>query len=364
MINYIKTRMRIRAAKAAGKLDGKSGIPFPNWAPDSVPYLLEIYSDSKKQLSKLEVEILAEKQQAASEEFKRKISIEALENSLIRAKEFEEESKVVYDKVKEEFDGDKAESPKSKFARIRSISAPVYVSLLFAMILGEFFITYPAFEKFLGDKALMIGGSKLPYISIFTAIGATALTVGFAHMAGVYLKLSIDREKPTPNWTSLALSIIGVLVFLTVFFLSVQRSGTADTTRLKQISFFDSKTKEDVFVILFFFILQSALILTAAGLGFLRHSHHVDELDKVKKSWEKNRKIRVKIEKGITSSKKKISRDINQVEKDLAAMYQVKSKDIESNYTKTSGSYITANLRSRQEKLDGSVDPFKLRDLN
>ena len=364
MINYIKIRMRIRAAKAAGKLDGKSGIPFPNWAPDSVPYLLEIYSDSKKQLSKLEVEILAEKQQAASEEFKRKISIEALENSLIRAKEFEEESKVVYDKVKEEFDGDKAESPKSKFARIRSISAPIYVALLLAMIIGEFFITYPAFETFLGDKGIKIAGFLFSYIAIFTAIGATALTVGFAHMAGVYLKLSIDREKPTPGWTSSALSIIGVLVLLTVFFLSVLRTGKADTTRLKQISFFDAKTKEDVFVILFFFILQSALILTAAGLGFLRHSHHVDELDKVKKSWEKNRKTRVKIEKSITDSKKKISRDMNQVEKDLAAMYQVKSKDIESNYTKISGSYITANLRSRQEKLDGSVDPFKLRELN
>ena len=55
---------------------------------------------------------------------------------------------------------------------------------------------------------------------------------------------------------------------------------------------------------------------------------------------------------------------MNQVEKDLAAMYQVKSKDIESNYTKISGAYITSNLRSRQEKLDGSVDPFKLRSLN
>jgi hypothetical protein len=364
MINYIRMKLKVRAARAAGKLDGKSGIPFPNWAPDSVPYLLEIYSDAKKMLSKLEVEILTRKQNAATEEFKRKVSIEALENSLVRAREFEDESKIAYDKVKVVFDGDKAESPKSKFARIRSINAPVYVALLIAMIVGEFFITYPAFEKFLGDQALVIGGQKLPFISIFTAIGATALTVGFAHMAGVYLKLSVDREKPTPNWTSLALSIIGVLVFLTVFFLSVQRSGTADTTRLKQISFFDSKTKEDIFVVLFFFILQSALILTAAGLGFLRHSHHVDELEKVKKSWEKNRKIRVNLEKSITNSKKKISTDLSQVEKDLAAMYQVKSKDIESNYTKISGAYITANLRSRQEKLDGSVDPFKLRNLN
>jgi hypothetical protein len=364
MINYITTKVRARLAKSAGKLDGKSGIPFPNWAPDSVPYLLEIYSDAKKQLSKLEVKILNKKQNAASQEFKRKVSIEALENSLIRAREFEEEAKSIYDKVKDEFDGDKAESPKSKFARIRSVSAPVYFALLISMIIGEFFITYPAFEKFLGDRELLIAGYKLPFIAIFTAIGATALTVGFAHMAGVYLKLSIDREKPTPNWTSSALSIIGLLVFLTVFFLSVQRSGTADTSRLKQISFFDSKTKEDVFVILFFFVLQTALILTAAGLGFLRHSHHVDELEKVKKTWEKTRSARVNIEKGITKSKMKISSDLNQVEKDLAAMYQVKAKEIESRYTKICGAYITANLRARQEKLDGSVDPFKLRSLS
>jgi hypothetical protein len=60
----------------------------------------------------------------------------------------------------------------------------------------------------------------------------------------------------------------------------------------------------------------------------------------------------------------KISSDLNQVEKDLAAMYQVKAKEIESRYTKICGAYITANLRARQEKLDGSVDPFKLRSLS
>jgi hypothetical protein len=358
MLEYLKQRIRIIAAKNAGKTDGKSGIPFPEWEPNSIPYLLEIFSVFKGKLSDLESEILNRKQDASDNDYKKKLTVESLETTLIRAKTFEEEAKSEYDIVKIAFDGSKAESPKSKFARTRSVGRTIYFALLTAMVIGEFAITYPAFETFLGDKNIVLAGFAIR-VAILTAIGATALTVAFAHMAGVYLKLTVDREKPTPNWSTRALAIIGVLVFVTIAFLSVLRGAGADTDRLDAIP----EGSRKIFVILMFLFLQVCLVLTATGLGFLRHSHHVDELDKVTKHWNDSRKFRIDTEKAITSAKKQISSNLEQVEKDLAAQYLVRSKKIDGKYTKVAAAYITSNLRFRQEKLDGSIDPFKVRPL-
>lgn len=358
MLEYLKQKLRIIAAKSSGKTDGKSGIPFPEWEPNSIPYLLEIYSDFKDKLSDLEREILTKKQNANDNDYKKKLTVESLETTLLRAKSFEDEAKSEYDIVKNVFDGDKAESPKSKFARTRSVGKTIYFALLATMVVGEFAITYPAFETFLGDKDIVIGGFSTR-VAILTAIGATALTVAFAHMAGVYLKLTVDREKPTPNWSTRALAIIGVLVFVTIGFLSVLRGAGADTNRLEAIP----EGSRTIFVIAMFLVLQICLVLTATGLGFLRHSHHVDELDKVKKHWNDSRKSRIETEKAITRAKKQISSNIEQVEKDLAAQYLVRSKKIDGKYTKVAAAYITSNLRFRQEKLDGSIDPFKIRPL-
>ena len=58
LINWIKLRARINAAKLAGNKDGKAGIPLPEWAPDSVPYLTEVYGTSKMQISNVITHIL------------------------------------------------------------------------------------------------------------------------------------------------------------------------------------------------------------------------------------------------------------------------------------------------------------------
>ena len=65
----------------------------------------------------------------------------------------------------------------------------------------------------------------------------------------------------------------------------------------------------------------------------------------------------------ITKLTSATSLDLEQLETNLNEQFKVKIAKIVGEYEKVSGAYITANLRTRSTKLDGSVDPFKLRQL-
>jgi len=365
IINWLKLRVRINAAKIAGNKDGKAGIPLPEWAPDSVPYLKEVFGTSKIQISKIQQDLLNIKQRKRDQHHSKLTQLESAKKIHQELKEYELEKKKAYDVAKEEFDGDNKEAPASKFARLRTISIFWYAPLLIAMVIGEFAITFPAFERFLNDIPLQIGIPIIDSLNIktsfLTTLGASALTVAFAHVLGVVTKLGVDREKPLPSWVMRVSLIIGVLVFGAIFFISVLRGASAKTEALATT--IASEDLRKIFVFLLFLILQVALVTVAAALSFLHHSIHVVDLKKAKSIWDKAKKQESEIARKITKLTSDLSTDLNLLEKNLNEQFEVKINRIKGEYEKVAGAYITANLRTRSTKLDGSVDPFKIKPL-
>ena len=365
LINWIKLRARINAAKIAGNKDGKAGIPLPEWAPDSVPYLTEVYGTSRMQISNVQQVLLNIKQRRKQKQHKKSTELESAKKLHQELKQYEIEKKTTYDLAKEEFDGDNKEAPASKFARLRTISIFWYAPLLITMVIGEFAITFPAFEKFLNDITLRIGIPVIDNLGIqtsfLTTLGASALTVAFAHVLGVVTKLGVDREKPLPSWVMRVSFVIGSLVFVTILLISVLRGASAKSDALE--STIASEDLRRLFVFLLFLVLQAALVSVAAALSFLHHSIHIDDLRKAKRIWNKARKAEHKLNRQITKLTSATSLDLEQLETNLNEQFKVKIAKINGEYEKVCGAYITANLRTRSTKLDGSVDPFKLRSL-
>ena len=197
----------IKDARKQGRRDGKNQVPRQEWTHNSVPYLMQLqrqYAAFGRELDlQLEEKKLAKEKQkveAIRTEIQEKGKSQALAQKLVHAE-------AELDKAQSKLDGGVEEVPLAKFARIRLISNTFYIPFLFLLFIGEFTITAPAFRILLGER---VGPSLIVTLTV------SGLSVGAAHILGIYFKSLFDRNRPKSGVYNSLFAVIGILLLATI----------------------------------------------------------------------------------------------------------------------------------------------------
>jgi hypothetical protein len=208
---------------------------------------------------------------------------------------------------------------------------------------GEVLITAPALIELFND---------LEWVAYIIAGAVGLLTVVFAHILGISLKMKLDRHRPQEGWVIKLLIPLSIVVSTAVIILAILRAGQT----LDQIANFNvvqSDLGRKLFLFGFFLILQFAFIGVAAMLAFLHHSQLEHDLRSVKrelKSLEKAKKSLVD-EYDSIASQSFLSEDIIKVAREeLVAKVEV----IESNYAAAAAIYCDSNIHARRDAIDAA----------
>ena len=332
-----------KMAAQRGRRDGKSEKPTTNWGANSVPFLIELYKRAMERAKILQrdtrISLGNSIRQAVSRDdrllfLKAQISFQnsKAEGSIKRA-----------NLIQAQIDGYVEENPVGRFARLRAIPDVVYFPVLLLLASGEVLITAPALIELFND---------LEWVAYIIAGAVGLLTVVFAHILGISLKMKLDRHRPQEGWVIKLLIPLSAIVFTAVIILAILRAGQT----LDQIANFNVVTSDlgkKIFLFGFFVILQLAFIGVAAMLAFLHHSQLEHDLRAVKRelrALEKARKSLVD-EYDSIASQSFLSEDIIRVAREeLVARVEV----IESNYAAAAAIYCDSNIHSRRDAIDAA----------
>ena len=251
----------IKDSRKQGRRDGKNQIPRQEWGQNSVPYLMQLqrqYAAYGRELDlQLEEKKLAKENQkvdAIRLEIQEKGKSNALASNLARA---EAELATVQAKL----DGGIEEVPLAKFARIRLISNTFYLPFLFLLFIGEFTITAPAFRVLLGEK---VGPS------LIVTLAVSGLSVGAAHILGIYFKSLFDRNRPKSGVYNAIFVVVGVLLIGTIIFLSNIRGRNSVLTSGNLTGM--SENGKIFYLWAFYSLLQLTFIGVGIAISFMHYS--------------------------------------------------------------------------------------------
>lgn len=332
-----------KLASERGRRDGKSEKPTTEWGADSVPFLIELYKRAMERAKILQSETRISLGNAIRQAVSRDDRLLFLE-SQINFQNLKAEGTIKRaNAIQAQIDGYVEENPVGRFARLRAIPDLVYFPVLFLLASGEVLITAPALIDLFNDDEI---------VAIIIAAAVGLLTVVFAHILGISLKMKLDRHRPQEGWVIKLLIPLSSVVFTAVIILAVLRAGqTLD--KLANFNVITSDLGKNVFLFGFFLILQLAFIGVAAMLAFLHHSQLEHELKAVKrelKSLEKARKSLVD-EYDSIASQSFLSEDIIRVAREeLVAKIEV----IESNYAAAAAIYCDSNIHARRDAIDAA----------
>jgi len=332
-----------KLAAQRGRRDGKSEKPTIEWGANSVPFLIELYTRAMERAKILQrdtrISLGNSIRQAVTRDdrllfLKAQISFQnsKAEGSINRA-----------NLIQAQIDGYVEENPVGRFARLRAIPDIVYFPVLLLLASGEVLITAPALIELFND---------LEWVAYIIAGAVGLLTVVFAHILGISLKMKLDRHRPQESWVIKLLIPLSTVVFTAVIILAILRAGQT----LDQVANFNVVTSDlgrKVFLFGFFVILQLAFIGVAAMLAFLHHSQLEHDLRAVKrelKALEKAKKSLVN-EYDSIASQSFLSEDIIRVAREeLVARVEV----IESNYAAAAAIYCDSNIHARRDAIDAA----------
>lgn len=106
----------------------------------------------------------------------------------------------------------------SKSVKFRTFSTPLYLLLLLFLGLGEFAITRAAFAYIFNEKIESL-------VSTSMTLATVAISIGYAHMAGLAWKRSHDKVN-FPNDSVLVFwKVLGLLLTLVVLGLAAARTA-------------------------------------------------------------------------------------------------------------------------------------------
>jgi hypothetical protein len=332
-----------KMAAQRGRRDGKSEKPTTDWGANSVPFLIELYKRAMERAKILQrdtrISLGNSIRQAVSRDdrllfLKAQISFQnsKAEGSIKRA-----------NLIQAQIDGYVEENPVGRFARLRAIPDVVYFPVLLLLASGEVLITAPALIELFND---------LEWVAYIIAGAVGLLTVVFAHILGISLKMKLDRHRPQEGWVIKLLIPLSAIVFTAVIILAILRAGQT----FDQVANFNIVTSDlgkKIFLFGFFVILQLAFIGVAAMLAFLHHSQLEHDLRAVKrelKALEKAKKALVD-EYDSIASQSFLSEDIIKVAREeLVARVEV----IESNYAAAAAIYCDSNIHARRDAIDAA----------
>jgi|688.fasta_scaffold96583_1 hypothetical protein len=332
-----------KLAAERGRRDGKSEKPTTEWGANSVPFLIELHKRAIERARIVQSETRVNLGNAIRQAVSRDDRLVFLK-SQIGFQNLKAEGTITRgNQIQAQIDGYLEENPVGRFARLRAIPDVVYFPVLLILALGEVLITAPALIDLFDDN------ERIAYI-IAGSVGL--LTIVFAHILGISLKMKLDRHRPQEGWVIKLLIPLSVTVLLAVLILAILRtSQTFD--KLANFNVIEDDTGKKLFLFFFFLIIQLAFIGVAAMLAFLHHSQLEHESRVVKrelKALEKARKSLVD-EFDSISSQSFLSEDIIRVAREeLVARIEV----IESNYAAAAAIYCDSNIHARRDAIDAA----------
>ena len=346
----------IKITRKHGRKDGKNQVPRQDWGKASVPYLIQLHRqyaafgrelDLDLEQKKLDIE--NQKVNAARLEIQEKGKQEVLAKNLARA-----EADLA--RVQEKLDGGIEEVPMAKFARIRMISNYLYVPFLIILFIGEYTITAPAFRVLLGEKKVS---------ATIVTLAVSGLSVGAAHILGIYLKSQFDRSRPKSGIYNAIFSVVAAFLTSTIVFLSYIRASNAALTagNLTEIS----ENWRVEFLWAFYTVLQLTFVIVGVTISFMHYSEIESAvLRRKRKVW-----LLRKLQERSDAKKSKSGSSVEESELDFSKVLSRELEVLESKkillraqYEEVIAIYRDANINSRRDEMSGAHPSLQALELD
>jgi len=339
-------KVLVKEARKQGRRDGKNQVPRQEWGANSVPYLGQLHKkfasfgrelDLSVEQNKLSRENA--KVDAIKSEIQQKGISDALARNLDRA-----EAELA--KAQGQLDGAVDEVPMAKFARMRLITNSAYVPFLILLFVGEFTITAPAFRVLLGESR----GT-----SLLVTLAVSGLSVGAAHILGIYLKSLFDRSRPKSGIYN-AIFITGA-VFLTVTIVYLSYIRAANSALYAGMITEIPQAWRLEFLWSFYTVLQLTFIAFGTAISFMHYSEIETALRRSKiKVWFLRRLQTNRDKKKIASgtSVEGTQVDTSKVLDQELEVLESKKILLRAQYEEVCAIYRDANIHARRDEMDGA----------
>ena len=349
-------KVLVKEARKQGRRDGKNQVPRQEWGANSVPYLGQLHKkfasfgrelDLSVEQNKLNRENA--KVDAIKSEIQQKGISEALARNLDRAE-------VELAKTQSQLDGAVDEVPMAKFARMRLITNSAYVPFLILLFIGEFTITAPAFRVLLGESR----GT-----SLLVTLAVSGLSVGAAHILGIYLKSLFDRSRPKSGIYN-AIFITGA-VFLTVTIVYLSYIRAANSALYAGMITEIPQAWRLEFLWSFYTVLQLTFIAFGTAISFMHYSEIETALRRAKiKVWFLRRLQTNRDKKKIASgtSVEGTQVDTSKVLDQELEVLESKKILLRAQYEEVCAIYRDANIHARRDEMDGAHTALRPLELD
>lgn len=344
--NTRENKRLLKEARKYGRRDGKNQVPRQDWGQASVPYLIKLQRDFAARgheldlhLEQIRLEKEMKKVQAVKDEIQEKGKNNALDANLLRA---EEELL----RVRGILEGGDEEVPMAKFARMRMITNLFYKPFLFFLFVGEVMITAPAFQVLLGER-------KTTAWIITYSVGF--LSVGAAHILGIYLKSQFDRSRPKSKLYNVIFAVVACFITSTITFLSYIR-GSNSALSAGMLTEIAPEWRLE-FLWAFYTVLQLTFVVVGIAISFMHYSEIENAVQRAQlKVWllrqKKDRRLAQKIKSGTSTEETKVDEsDLFDRQSDVVAS---KKALLKAHYDSIAAAYRDANISSRKDEMNGA----------
>jgi hypothetical protein len=356
MKNIMTKKQIMKQASKQGRKDGKNQVPRQEWGTGSVPYLTQLQHHFAGLSQQLDVTLEQKKMQKEASkvdairlEIQEKGKSEALLKNLARAEE-------ELNRIQAQLDGAIEEVPMAKFARMRMIGNMFYAPFLFFLFIGEVMITAPAFQVLLAEK-------KTTAWIITYAV--SFLTVGAAHILGIFLKSQFDRTRPKSKLYNVIFIVVAGFVTSAIVLMSYIR-GSSSALSAGMLTEIDPSWRLE-FLWIFFTFLQLTFVVVGIAISFMHYSEIESTLSRTKRKVWFLRKLRdnresKKIKSGNSVEESEV--DESNIQAREQEVVESQKKLLESNYLEAVAAYRSSNINSRSDEMDGAHPSLQALHLN
>lgn len=336
-----------------GVLDGRNGIPSENWVSQKPPFLVELQNRGRLTIEQIET-LLTRSQDSLDSQL---ADLRTKEISTAKLHELSERTSQTSQKdfenaMKLELLEDD-ELGESRSVKFRTFSTPLYILLLIILGMGEFALTRAAF-------AYLFNETEVGPIATSMTLATVAVSIGYAHMAGIAWKRSHDKVN-FPNDSVLNyFKLLGALVTVFVLGLALARTANFPVVKdgvKKKFPMSEIWLQAPVSVGLFF-ILQFTLILVALGASYNHYSLPLERIGLMEGRTKKKHKQQVRILKKLA----KVQKSIEHLEKRKPRQLLQARNDVRSSihtYNSLAQTYQAANLRARSRTISNELASFE-----
>jgi hypothetical protein len=339
-------KVLVKEARKQGRRDGKNQVPRQEWGANSVPYLGQLHKKFASFGRELDLSVEQNKlnrENAKVDALKNEIQQKGISDALARNLDRAEAELA---KTQSQLDGAVDEVPMAKFARVRLITNSAYVPFLILLFIGEFTITAPAFRVLLGESR----GT-----SLLVTLAVSGLSVGAAHILGIYLKSLFDRSRPKSGIYN-AIFITGA-VFLTVTIVYLSYIRAANSALYAGMITEIPQAWRLEFLWSFYTVLQLTFIAFGTAISFMHYSEIETALRRAKiKVWFLRRLQTNRDKKKIASgtSVEGTQVDTSKVLDQELEVLESKKILLRAQYEEVCAIYRDANIHARRDEMDGA----------